>query len=232
MEAESRSSRISRETPVRRRTQKERSSETQRKLIEAAIQLVHESGFGRLTIADVAHRAKLTSGAVQHHFSSRRALIRGVVDALYPVLHIGVDHLTAAGRSVPDRVDSLIDIYWSMYGKSEYLVFWELVFGTRELPEFRDYLRALQKEIVVGAVADFVRLFSDIGMQPHRAKRLFVFLTCQLRGLALVSLFENAQVLDADLVLLKEAARHLIRKRSGTRDRKRVGFVSGGGAVV
>jgi AcrR family transcriptional regulator len=218
MEAESRSSRTSRGTPVRRRTQKERSSETQRKLIEAAIQLLHESGFGRLTIADVAHRAKLTSGAVQHHFSSRRALIRGVVDALYPVLHIGVDHLIVAGRSVAQRVDSLIDIYWSMYGKSEYLVFWELVFGTRELPEFRNYLRALQREIVVGAVADLVRLFADIGMQPLQAKRLFVFLTCQLRGLALVALFEDTQVLDADLVLLKEAARPLIRGRPRTEE--------------
>jgi AcrR family transcriptional regulator len=218
METESRSSRIASESSVRRphrvrrRSQQERSSETQRKLIEAAIQLLHESGFSRLTITDVAHRAGLTSGAIQHHFSSRRALIRGVVEALYPVLHIVVDHVAAAGRSIPDRVDRLIDVYWSIYGKSEYLVFWELVFGTRELPEFRDYLRSLQRELVAGAVADIVRLFSDIGMQPRRAKKLFVFVTCQLRGLALVSLFEEAQVLEADLMLLKDAARQLIRR--------------------
>jgi len=222
METESRSPRIARKSsvgarrPTRRRSQQQRSSETQRKLIEAAIQLLHESGFSRLTISDVAHRAGLTSGAIQHHFSSRRALIRGVVEALYPVLYTVVDHVAAAGRSIPDRVDRLVDVYWSIYGKSEYLVFWELVFGTRELPEFRDYLRSLQKELVAGAVADIVRLFSDIGMQQRRAKELFVFVTCQLRGLAFVSLFEDAPVLDADLVLLKEAARHLIRGQPRT----------------
>src|SRR5579859_6551953 len=124
METESRSPRIARKSsvgarrPTRRRSQQQRSSETQRKLIEAAIQLLHESGFSRLTISDVAHRAGLTSGAIQHHFSSRRALIRGVVEALYPVLYTVVDHVAAAGRSIPDRVDRLVDVYWSIYGKS------------------------------------------------------------------------------------------------------------------
>jgi AcrR family transcriptional regulator len=196
--------------PVRHRRPQRRSSETQQKLIDAAIQLLQESGFSRLTLTDVARRAGLTSGAIQHHFSSRRALIRSVVESLYPVLHIVVDHVAAADRSVPDRINRLIDVYWSIYGRSEYLVFWELVFGTRQLPELRDYLRSLQKELVAGAVADIVRLFPDIGMRPRRAKQLFVFITCQLRGLALLSLFEEAQALDTDVILLKTATQQLI----------------------
>jgi AcrR family transcriptional regulator len=213
MRPQTRSERTFRAPTTRRRTQKERSSETQRKLIEAAIQLVRESGFNRLTITDVAHRAGLTSGAIQHHFSSRHALVRGVVDALYPLLHIGVDHVAPAGRSVPDRLDRLIDIYWNIYSRPEYLVYWELVFGTRELPEFRNYLRSLQQEVVAGAISDVVRLFSDIGMQPHRAKRLFVFLTSHLRGLAFLSLFEEATALGEHIALLKDAARNLIEER-------------------
>jgi hypothetical protein len=49
---------------------------------------------------------------------------------------------------------------------------------------------------------------------------LFVFVTSQLRGLAFVSLFEDAQVLDADLVLLKEAARYLIRGQPRNEERR------------
>jgi AcrR family transcriptional regulator len=205
-------SRAARALSAPRRSQKERSTATRKKLIEAAIQLLHEYGFARLTITDVARRAGLTSGAIQHHFSSRHALIQGVVDDLYPVLHIGVDDIAAARLPAGERSDRLIDAYWTIYAKSEYLVFWELVFGTREVPEFREYLRSLQKEIVVGAVADFVRLFSDVAMRPDRARELFVFLTCQLRGLALLAVFEEPYALHADLKLLKDAARQLIEK--------------------
>jgi AcrR family transcriptional regulator len=215
MKVESPSQGNAREPPHRRRSQKERSSETQRKLIDAAIQLVHEFGFRRLTIGDVAHRAGLTSGAIQHHFSSRRALIRGVVHALFPALNIGIDHIAAEGQPVSERMDHLIDGYWRIYSRSEYLVFWELVFGTKDLPEFRDYLRSLQKEITTAGIADFNRLFADCDLPPRQAKKAYVFLTSQLRGLALLSLFEPEKVLDNDLAILKEVACQLLGKRSG-----------------
>jgi len=193
-----------------RRTQQERSSETQRKLIQAAIELVHEHGFSRLTITDVALRAGKTSGAIQHHFASRHELVKCVVDAIYPVMNIRLDDIASAGHTPAERIDRLIDAYWRIYSKPEYLVFWELVSGTRDLPEFRDYLQTLQKEIVKGAVTDLTRLFSDINLSSSRGRHLFVFLTCQLRGLAFLSLFEKAPELNTDLALLKKAARHLV----------------------
>lgn len=198
------------------RTQKERSADTQRQLIESAVLLIQEFGFSRLTITDVARRAGLTNGAVQHHFRSRHDLIRGVVEALYPVLNVGIDHIAAAELPVPERMVRVIDVYWSIYGRSEYLVFWQLVFGTREHREFREYLHTLQKEIVAGAVRDLVRVFSDIAMQPRFAKQLFIFLTSELRGLALLSVFDDKQVLDANLVLLKQAATGLLKDHCGT----------------
>src|SRR5687768_5829268 len=98
--------------PRRRRTQVERSTETRRKLIEAAIQLVHESGFARLTINDVARRAGLTSGAVQHHFSSSRELLRAVAEGVYPVFQLSIEEVAARGLSLEQRVHRLVDIYW------------------------------------------------------------------------------------------------------------------------
>jgi AcrR family transcriptional regulator len=216
--------RIAREPPTQRRTQKERSSETQRKLIQAAIDLLHESGFSGLTIVDVARRAGLTSGAVQHHFPSRLALVRSVVEALYPMLNIRIDHVGSAGRSTVDRVNGLIDAYWSIYGEPKYLVFWELVFGTREVPEFWEYLLALQKEVVADAVADITRLFDDMAMQPSRAKQLFVFITSHLRGLSFLSLFEDKRAVATGIVLLKQLTCQLVEsaqtRATGGKNRK------------
>jgi len=63
---------------------------------------------------------------------------------------------------------------------------------------------------VKGAVADIVRLFADVKLQPAQAKELFLFITCQLRGLAFVTLFEESRELDADLAILKEVAVQIV----------------------
>jgi AcrR family transcriptional regulator len=200
---------------AKRRTQEERSAETRRKLIDAAIQLIHESGFARLTIADVAHRAKMTTGAMQHHFPSSQDLIRGVVETIYPVMRISIDEIATAELSLAERVDRLIDVFWKIYRQPEYLVFWDLTFGTRDQPEIREALRSFQKDIVAGMIAELVRVFADIGMEPKAAAKLWAFIGCQLRGLALLSMFEDTPALNADLLLLKEATRHLFVTLSG-----------------
>lgn len=198
----------------RRRTQVERSTETRRKLIEAAVQLVHESGFGRLTINDVARRAGLTSGAVQHHFSSSRELLRAVAEAVYPLFQTSIEEVTAEDLSYEERIHHLVDIYWGLYRMPEYLVFWELLFGTRDNEELREVLLAMQKDIVAVAVADLVRAFSDVKLRKSAAFNLWTFITSQLRGLALLSMFEDKRVLDTDVRFLKDAAYQLFLKQA------------------
>lgn len=209
-------------TPARRvrRTQVERSAETRQKLIDAAIQIVHESGFSRLTVSDVARRAGLTSGAVQHHFASSRDLIRAVSEAVFPVFQLPIEDVGPGKLSLEQRVHRLVDIYWSLYRLPEYLVFWELLFGTRNDREVRDVLISMQKEMVAAAVADLVRLFSDVRLRRPAAFNLWTFITSQLRGLALLSIFEDQNVLDGDVRFLKDATYHLFLKQTqGSRTR-------------
>src|SRR3954451_16463316 len=85
------------------RTQEERSTETRRKLIEAAIGVSQESGYANLTITKVAQHAGLSNGAMQHHFTSRDDLVLGVLDALYPILDIPFDEIAARKLSIRER---------------------------------------------------------------------------------------------------------------------------------
>ncbi|MBL8265265.1 TetR/AcrR family transcriptional regulator [Steroidobacter sp.] len=199
--------------PRQRRTQAERSTQTRQKLLDAAIQLAHESGFSRLTINDVAKRAGLTSGAVQHHFFSSRELLRAVAEAVYPIFQLSLDE-TAHTKSLQRRLDQIIDIYWSMYRSPEYLVFWDLLFGTRGNAELREVLATMQKDVVARAVADLSRAFADIGLRRTAAFNLWTFVTSQMRGLALLAIFEDKRVLDDDLGFLKKAAFDLLKDQS------------------
>jgi AcrR family transcriptional regulator len=60
------------------RTQVERREEAERKLLDAAMELVAEGGVRAVTLAAVGERAGYSRGLVTHHFGGRR----GLLDAL------------------------------------------------------------------------------------------------------------------------------------------------------
>lgn len=65
-----------------RRTQEERRTEAERRLVAAAAQLVGEIGPSRVTLANVGERAGYSRGLASHHFGSKGALMQRLVDAV------------------------------------------------------------------------------------------------------------------------------------------------------
>ena len=60
---------------TRRRTQAERRAETERRLLEAAMDLVAAGGVGAVDARPVGAEAGYSRGIVNHHFGSRQALL-------------------------------------------------------------------------------------------------------------------------------------------------------------
>ncbi len=65
-----------------RRTQEERRAEAERRLVQAAAELVGEIGPARVTLANVGERAGYSRGLATHHFGSKGALMQRLVDAV------------------------------------------------------------------------------------------------------------------------------------------------------
>jgi AcrR family transcriptional regulator len=78
--------RETKETPpparTARRTQAERSATTREALLTAAKDLFAEGGYAATGREQIAQRAGVTRGALYHHFSSKQALFRAVVESL------------------------------------------------------------------------------------------------------------------------------------------------------
>lgn len=66
-----------------RRTQAERSGETRRRILDAAVQLLGERGYAGLRTGDVARAAGVSKGAQTHHFPSKDALVVAVVEHVF-----------------------------------------------------------------------------------------------------------------------------------------------------
>lgn len=69
-------------TPARR-TQAERSGETRRRILDAAVTLLGEKGYAGLRTGDVALAAGVSKGAQTHHFPSKDALVVAVVEHVF-----------------------------------------------------------------------------------------------------------------------------------------------------
>jgi AcrR family transcriptional regulator len=53
-----------------------------RKILDAALQLMHDKGYERMTIDDVLAKTGMSKGALYHYFRSKRALLEGIVEAI------------------------------------------------------------------------------------------------------------------------------------------------------
>jgi AcrR family transcriptional regulator len=62
----------------RKRTQKERSAESARRLLDAAVELIAEKGFDRTTAAEIGERAGYSRSMVRARYGSKDALLRSI----------------------------------------------------------------------------------------------------------------------------------------------------------
>jgi AcrR family transcriptional regulator len=63
----------------RRRTQHERRAEAERRVLDAALELVVEKGVVRMTLGDVGERAGYSRGLAAHHYGSKEGLLKALI---------------------------------------------------------------------------------------------------------------------------------------------------------
>ena len=88
-----------------RRTQVERSETTRAALMAAARRLFTEKGYAATGREEIAAAAGVTRGALYHHFASKEALFRAVVEELEEEMTTQV--ATVAMRGAPDAAAEL-----------------------------------------------------------------------------------------------------------------------------
>lgn len=170
----------------RRRTQEERTTETTRTLIQATIDLVCESGYASVTTAKIAARAKLSRGALQHHFRSRSELMIAVAKHLTDsMLRLG-ETIGESRLSLDDRVEAAVTHYLSAYLSREYFATLSILVGITNDTEFigRSRLVNIQK----GSDGPWLSLFADQGIDNKDLLVARNITLATLRGMAVARL--------------------------------------------
>jgi AcrR family transcriptional regulator len=202
-----------------RRTQAERSADTQRQLLEATLACLIDQGYARTTTAEIEARAGASRGARLHHYPTKAVLVSAAVEQLYAGIAERYD--AAMKRVAPDadRFRAGFRLLWATYVDPAYAAVLELCIAARTDPELRTRLRELSERhhqlVRHQANAYFPNLAN------REANGLLETLQATLSGLALRRLVngdrgEDEHVLDLIERMVARTFYHDAAELSGT----------------
>jgi AcrR family transcriptional regulator len=191
-----------------RRTNVERSAETRSALIDATIDILYRQGHAAATTIEVAARADVSRGGMQHQFPTRIELLLAV--ARHIVTQQREQRRAKTGILEPGlkRYFAAADINWEVQKQPGTIAFLEIMMATRSDAELRKGFAPFFKELreLRGLAAG--RVAADLGVSDTTTVSKMLHLhQMALRGLAIEMLFTD----DKESV---EDARRLFKQYS------------------
>lgn len=92
-----------------------RSQTTRRRLLDAAVDELVDSGYVNLTTSSVAHRAGVSRGAQQHHFPHKATLVTEAVHHLADRQLEQLRTVSGDGTDPRERVQAALDLIFAQY---------------------------------------------------------------------------------------------------------------------
>ena len=124
--------------PATRRTQAQRSADTRRRVLDAAVECLVERGYARTTVEQVARRAGVSLGAERHHFPSKIDLLTHAVR--HPFQGLGEDTRQAfmSLPTGPGRAGTAVELWWQSFQDPRSYAALEVYFASRTDPALRE----------------------------------------------------------------------------------------------
>jgi len=104
---------------------------TRKRIINAVVELINESGFSSASSTAIAKKAGITWGAVQHHFGNKEEILVAVMEMSRDVYFQSLTQSDIHDGTLEDRVSHFVDRVWEHYKSDLYFAFSEIVMATR-----------------------------------------------------------------------------------------------------
>ena len=100
-----------------RRSNAERTAQTRARLMDAVVESIAEVGLARTTAPEIARRAGVTWGAVQHHFGGKDGMLVSVLDDSFRRFAERLEGIPIEGTSLEKRAALFIDRAWEHFAQ-------------------------------------------------------------------------------------------------------------------
>lgn len=118
--------------PRRRRSDGE---STRRRVLDAAVASILELGYYQASSNEIARRAGVTWGAIQHQFGTREGLLLEVLNERWGRLTSDLATAEVTGTTLEDRLTCVLDVLAAHYGRPEHLVQLQIVLDLTRDPQ-------------------------------------------------------------------------------------------------
>jgi AcrR family transcriptional regulator len=190
----------------------ERSAATRLKLVEATVQCLYELGYHQTSTVIVTKRAKVSRGAMLHHFPSKADLMMATAD--YIRNHRREAHRLHLERykTAREKFLQLIDVLWEEFQTPSGVARIELMLGSRNDPEIGARFAELNAELERRHKDLIWDMAQRLNIKNRRKVDAFVQLyAASIRGLAIDALWPQSMPdIKAAIGLLKEAQLNLL----------------------
>ncbi len=143
-------------------------SDSRNRVIQAALQSIMDLGFYRgSSTNEIARRAGVTWGVIQHRFGSREALMLAVLEASTENLERIVSQTHIAGSTVQERLSQLIELLAQHYATPEYLASLQVILNLEHDPRTSKEVRETMRNAADHSTAHLHRLLREaLGDRP------------------------------------------------------------------
>src|SRR5271156_3207094 len=125
-----------------RLTQDEKTAETRRRLLDAAVVCLIDRGYANTTTSEIAERAGLSRGAQLYHFPKKEELLTSAVEHLFQLMFGEMKEKVSRLTNVDDRREMAIDLLWET-ANSRLMTAWiEIIVASRTDSYLRESVSA------------------------------------------------------------------------------------------
>jgi AcrR family transcriptional regulator len=189
--------------PVGRRTQAERTAATREAILSAVVESIAEVGFGRTTALEIARRAGVTWGAVQHHFGAKNGILEAVLQESFERFAAQLEKIPT-DAPLSERIHQFVARAWEHFASPHFRSTLEILLHVPATQEGSDWLGGMVRSL--GEI--WQRLFGDAPLPTRRVVTLQRYTVSVLAGLASIERPDGrSHTRGAELALLEETLR-------------------------
>lgn len=176
-----------------RRSRDQRSTDSQTRILDAAVECLIDGGYSGATTLQIQARAGVSRGRLLHHFRSRDVLL---VAAAH---HLATQLITLTERRVldevgeltagPARVDRVIEVFWENFHEPHFWASMELWTAARTNPELAEALVIAERRLGASIRGSLDRMLGARYAGHPGLPRLADLLLTSMRGAALAYAF-------------------------------------------
>ncbi|MDO8451197.1 MAG: helix-turn-helix domain-containing protein [Rhodoferax sp.] len=178
-------------TAKTRRTQTERTEETRRRILDAAVDVLAAKGYAGFRTADVAEMAGVSRGAQTHHFPSKDELLVAVVEHVFKrTADLGRKRARRVG-SVDEAIKILLSDSQDFFFSELFLIAMDLAIQGRLTIADGNPVGDISASSRLPVEASWLEALIESGVPEAVAEDLLWLTISIVRGLAVRRLWQN-----------------------------------------